>query len=155
MRYINIAKQHKAEREKIMKLRTQHGKWHVTDGSQVVTFNSSAEAWQYILNEDKKGVEAMDKDTPIKVLTDALATMTLRATLAERERDEAKARSIEWYKKWEQAHKEANEVSATLANEIREHRKAKTELEEAVRTVNILNDELERLQPPKKATESR
>lgn len=99
----------------------------------------------------------MDRDanTPIKVLTDALATMTVRATFAERERDEASARSLEWYKKWEERDKEAKEVSIALADEIREHKKTKEELEEAYRAVNVLNKKVSALEKPKKPTESR
>jgi len=37
-----------------MKLRTQNGKWYITDGDQVVTRNSSAEAWQYIFENLNK-----------------------------------------------------------------------------------------------------
>lgn len=84
--------------------------------------------------------------TPIEFLTDLLATMTLRATVAENERDEVKARSLDWYKSWERADKESKEAQAALAAEIREHQKTKAELEEAVHAVDVLNDELVRME---------
>lgn len=89
----------------------------------------------------------MDKNTrnPIELLTDLLATMTERATVAEKERDEAKARSLDWYKSWERADKESKETQAALAAEIREHQATKAKLEEAIHAVDVLNDELVRL----------
>lgn len=89
----------------------------------------------------------MDKNTrsPIELLTDLLATMTERATVAEKERDEAKARSLDWYKSWERADKESKEAQAALAAEIRAHEKTKSDLEEAAHTIDVLNDELVRI----------
>ena len=85
-----------------------------------------------------------DKLTPIEILSYALASMTERALEAERERDTAKKRADEWYKSWKSKDEENKEMQAMLAAEIKEHGKTKAELEEAVRAVNVLNDELER-----------
>lgn len=83
--------------------------------------------------------------TPIELLTDMLAAMTERAVAAEKERDEVKARSLDWYKSWERVDKAHKETQAALAEEIREHQKTKAELEEAIHAVDVLNDELVRI----------
>lgn len=81
--------------------------------------------------------------TPIELLTDMLATMTVRAMKAEQERDAANARSLEWYRKFEQKDKGHKELQETLAAEIRGHEKTRAELDEAVHACRVLNDELE------------
>lgn len=86
-----------------------------------------------------------NEKTPIELVTDLLAAMTLRATVAENERDEVKARSLDWYKSWERADKESKEAQAALAAEIRAHEKTKSDLEEAAHTIDVLNDELVRI----------
>lgn len=86
-----------------------------------------------------------DKKTPIEILSDALASMTERALEAERERDSAKKRADEWYQSWKRKDEEAKELQTMLSAEIKGHGKTKAELEEAVRAVNVLNDELERM----------
>lgn len=82
---------------------------------------------------------------PIELLTDMLATMTERAMKAEKERDEANARSLEWYRKWEQREKDYKEMQGILSAEIEEHQRTKSNLEEAVHAVDVLNDELCRM----------
>lgn len=82
---------------------------------------------------------------PIELVTDLLATMTERATVAEKERDEVKARSLDWYKSWERVDKAHKETQAALAAEIREHQATKAELDEAMDAVNKLSAEIERL----------
>lgn len=91
-----------------------------------------------------------ENKTPIKQLTDALADMTERAMAAEKARDEANARSLEWYRKYEQKDKDHKEMEAILAAEIQGHKNTKAELEEAARAVHVLSDELERLTKPGK-----
>lgn len=80
--------------------------------------------------------------TPIEQLTDALAEMTERAMVAENEKEAADARSLEWYRKWEQKDKEYRELQGILNAEIQAHQKTKGELEEAVRAVEALEKEL-------------
>ena len=82
---------------------------------------------------------------PIELLTDMLATMTERAMAAEKERDDANARSLEWYRNFEKKEKDFKEMQEILSAEIREHQKTKAELEEALHAVDVLNDELVRL----------
>lgn len=83
--------------------------------------------------------------TPIEQLTDALAKMTERAMVAEKAKEAAEARALDWYKKWEQADKDYKELQGILNAEIQEHQKTKGELEEAVHAVDVLNDELVRM----------
>lgn len=80
--------------------------------------------------------------TPIERLTDALAEMTERATVAENEKEAAEARALDWYKKWEQKDKDYKELQGILNAEIQEHQKTKGVLEEAVRAVEALEKEL-------------
>lgn len=82
--------------------------------------------------------------TPIEELAATLARMTERAMTAEKERDEVKARSLDWYKSWERADKAHKEAQAALAAEIREHQATTAKLDEAAQIVKVLTDELER-----------
>ena len=82
---------------------------------------------------------------PIELLTDMLASMTERLIATEKERDDADARSLEWYRKWEKAYKDNKEMQGILDAEIQAHLKTKGELEEAVHAVDVLNDELVRM----------
>lgn len=86
-----------------------------------------------------------ENKTPLLMLTDALAAMTERATKAEQERDEAKARSLEWYRSYERKDKECKEMQGILNAEIQAHEKTKAELAEAEHAVDVLNDELVRM----------
>lgn len=67
--------------------------------------------------------------TPIELMADLLAEMTARATEAERQRDEAKQSSDDWYQRWkdkdEQLKKTESKLEETAAelayaNEITE-----------------------------------
>lgn len=80
--------------------------------------------------------------TPIERLTDALAEMTERATVAENERDKERESSSRWYQKWSQVDKDYKELQGILNAEIQAHKKTKGELEEAVRAVEALEKEL-------------
>lgn len=80
--------------------------------------------------------------TPIEQLTDALAKMTERAIVADKEKEAADARSLEWYRKWSQLDKDYKELQGILNAEIQAHQKTKGELEEAVRAVEALEKEL-------------
>lgn len=88
---------------------------------------------------------------PIEQLTDALAAMTERTIAAEKARDEANARSLEWYRKFEQKNKDHEEMGTILATEIQAHQATKAELEEAYRVIGELNDELNKLKEPQKS----
>lgn len=92
-----------------------------------------------------------NEKTPIELVTDLLAAMTARATEAEKERDELKARGLDWYKSWERADKAHKEVQVALAAEIEAHEKTKSDLEEATHIIDVLNDELvcQRKEPQK------
>ena len=88
---------------------------------------------------------------PIEQLTDALAAMTERAMTAENEKEDANARSLEWYRKFEQKDKEHKEMQTILSDEIQAHLSTKAELEEAYRVIGELNDELNKLKTPQKS----
>lgn len=81
----------------------------------------------------------------------AFAEMTERALEAERQMKDAKKRADEWYKSWQRKDADFKELQTELSVEIREHQKTKAELEEAVRAVNVLNDELERMRKTERA----
>lgn len=80
--------------------------------------------------------------TPIERLTDALAEMTERATVAENERDKERESSSRWYQKWSQVDKDYKELQGILNAEVQAHQKTKGELEEAVRAVEAFEKEL-------------
>lgn len=80
--------------------------------------------------------------TPIEELTDTLAEMTERAMFAEKAKEAAEARALDWYQKWSKADKDYKEMQGILNTEIQEHQKTKGELEQAVRAVEALEKEL-------------
>ena len=81
----------------------------------------------------------------------AFAEMTERAIEAERKMKEAQKRADDWYKSWQRKEEDYKELQTALSVEIREHQKTKAELEEAVRVVNVLDNELERMRKPEPA----
>jgi chromosome segregation ATPase len=76
----------------------------------------------------------MDKKTktPIELMADLLATMTARAIEAERQLDEAKKSSDEWYQHWQDKDAALKEAEAKLRAEIGEHQETRRQLREAL-----------------------
>lgn len=76
----------------------------------------------------------MDKKTktPIELMADLLATMTARAIEAERQLDEAKKSSDEWYQHWQDKDAALKEADAKLRAEIGEHQETRRQLREAL-----------------------
>lgn len=70
--------------------------------------------------------------TPIELVTDLLAIMTARAVEAERQRDEAKKSSDEWYAFYQQKDAELKEAQAKLSAEIEDHQNTRQTLREAL-----------------------
>lgn len=71
--------------------------------------------------------------SPIELMADLLATMTARATEAERQRDEAEKSSDEWYQNWKAKDAALKEAEAKLADEIAEHQVTRHQLREALK----------------------
>lgn len=76
----------------------------------------------------------MDKKTktPIELMADLLATMTAHAIEAERQLDEAKKSSDEWYQHWQDKDAALKEAEAKLRAEIGEHQETRRQLREAL-----------------------
>nr|DAW23125.1 MAG TPA: hypothetical protein [Caudoviricetes sp.] len=70
--------------------------------------------------------------TPIELMADLLATMTARAIEAERQLDEAKKSSDEWYQHWQDKDAALKEAEAKLRAEIGEHQETRRQLREAL-----------------------
>lgn len=70
--------------------------------------------------------------TPIELMADLLATVTARAVEAERQRDEARKSSDEWYRNWQHKDEQLKETEAKLAAEIEEHQSTRQALREAL-----------------------
>lgn len=76
----------------------------------------------------------MDEETknPIELVTELLAVMTVRAVEAERQRDEARKSSDDWYTNWQRKDAELKEAEAKLHTEIKEHQETRRQLREAL-----------------------
>lgn len=76
----------------------------------------------------------MDNETknPIELVTELLAVMTARAVEAERQRDEARKTSDDWYTNWQRKDAELKEAEAKLHTEIGEHQETRRQLREAL-----------------------
>lgn len=70
--------------------------------------------------------------SPIELMADLLATMAARAVEAERQLDEARKSSDEWYQNWQRKDAQLKEVEAKLAEEIEEHQSTRQALREAL-----------------------
>lgn len=64
--------------------------------------------------------------SPIELIADLLATMTARAVEAERQRDEAKQHSDEWYQNWKNKDTALKEAEAKL-REVLDNQKGEQE----------------------------
>lgn len=70
--------------------------------------------------------------SPVQLMADLLGEMTQRALDAERERDEARQSSDEWYQNWQHKDAELKEAQAKLSAEIEEHQRTRDRLREAL-----------------------
>ena len=75
-----------------------------------------------------------DKNNPIRQLTSFLADLIIRLTNTERELDEARKSSDEWYQHWQRKDAELKEAQAKLAEEIEAHQQTRKALREALET---------------------
>lgn len=76
------------------------------------------------MNENEK--------SPVQLMAGLLGEMTQRALDAERERDEARQSSDEWYQNWQRKDAELKEAQAKLSAEIEEHQRTRDRLREAL-----------------------
>ncbi|MGP1348478.1 MAG: hypothetical protein ACTTK0_02395 [Stomatobaculum sp.] len=70
--------------------------------------------------------------SPVQLMADLLGEMTQRALDAERERDEARKSSDEWYQHWQHKDAKLKEAQAKLSAEIEEHQRTRDRLREAL-----------------------
>lgn len=70
--------------------------------------------------------------SPVQLMADLLGEMTQRALDAERERDEARQSSDEWYQHWQHKDAELKEAQTKLSAEIEEHQRTRDRLREAL-----------------------
>lgn len=70
--------------------------------------------------------------SPVQLMADLLGEMTQRALDAERERDEARQSSDEWYQNWQRKDAELKEAQTKLSAEIEEHQRTRDRLREAL-----------------------
>lgn len=70
--------------------------------------------------------------SPVQLMADLLGEMTQRALDAERERDEARQSSDEWYQNWQRKDAELKEAQAKLSAEIEEHQRTRDRLRETL-----------------------
>lgn len=74
----------------------------------------------------------------VDILTDALAETTKRAIEAERERDEAKLKELEWYQHYKSKDKELQDTKGRLAAEYENHEVTHQALREALHKIDKL-----------------
>lgn len=79
----------------------------------------------------------MDKpNNPIRIMADALAEMTERAILAERQRDAATEDAANWYQLYQSRDKQLEETRNLLEAEIDAHHNTRLELQRALNPEN-------------------
>ena len=74
-----------------------------------------------------------NKNHPIRQLTNHLSDLIIRLLDTERERDEARQSSEEWYQIWQRKDAQLKEAEAKLAAEIEEHQRTREALREALK----------------------
>lgn len=74
-----------------------------------------------------------NKNHPIRQLTNHLSDLIIRLLDTERERDEARQSSEEWYQNWQRKDAQLKEAEAKLAAEIEEHQRTREALREALK----------------------
>ena len=70
----------------------------------------------------------MDKNHPIRILTDHMADLVLRLIETERQLEEEKTRSENWWQNWQRKDAQLKETEAKLAAEIEAHQKLKDKI---------------------------
>lgn len=70
----------------------------------------------------------MEKKNPVQFLTDQLAAITLRLIDTEKQLEQEKKMSGEWYQAWQQKKTQLRETEARLAATNAEHRKLRDDL---------------------------
>lgn len=73
-----------------------------------------------------------NKNHPIRQLTNHLSDLIIRLIDTERERDEARKSSDDWYQHWQTKDAQLKETEAKLAAEIEEHQRTREALREAL-----------------------
>lgn len=74
-----------------------------------------------------------NKNHPIRQLTNHLSDLIIRLLDTERERDEARKSSNDWYQSWQHKDTQLKETEAKLAAEIEEHQRTREALREALK----------------------
>ena len=74
-----------------------------------------------------------NKNHPIRQLTNHLSDLIIRLIDTERERDEARKNSDDWYQHWQTKDAQLKETEAKLAAEIEEHQRTREALREALK----------------------
>lgn len=70
--------------------------------------------------------------SPVQLMADLLGRLAERVAEAERQRDEARQSSDEWYRHWQTKDAQLKEAEAKLAEEIEEHQNTRQALREAL-----------------------
>ena len=78
---------------------------------------------------------------PIHQLAYLLGCMTVRATEAERQRDEAQKSSDEWYQNWQRKDAQFKAVEDALKREAEEHEKTRAKLNVVEKYIEQLKKE--------------
>lgn len=84
------------------------------------------------MNEKKMAV--------VDVLTQALAETAKRAIEAERQRDEAKLKEMEWYQNYRSKDKELQDAKGRLSAEIENHTETQKALKEALSRIDSMTE---------------
>lgn len=74
-----------------------------------------------------------NKNHPIRQLTNHLSDLIIRLIDTERERDEARKSSDDWYQHWQTKDAQLKETEAKLAAEIEEHQRTREALRDALK----------------------
>lgn len=82
-----------------------------------------------------------EQKSPIYILTEALAAMTIRAETAERERDAAKKDSDNWYDIFQKRDAEMKKLTEALAAEMADHQRTRCELDDALEKMQKMKKE--------------
>lgn len=69
-----------------------------------------------------------NKNHPIRFLTNLLCDLIIRLTETERELNEARKSSDDWYQNWQRKDAQLKETEAKLAAEIEAHQKLKDKI---------------------------
>lgn len=74
-----------------------------------------------------------NKNHPIRILTDHMADLVIRLIETERQLEEEKTRSENWWQNWQRKDAQLRETEAKLAEVTEEHQKLKDTLDEFIK----------------------